>query len=241
MASTSAVQDAAPAAVSDDVTQPIDLDASPDASLEPALGLEELRAIRSNSTTAVSQLLDKKPELLNAVDPGAKATPVHWAALESNVNMLEDLYKRGARFDAHSGHTGMTPLHYACSVGNLQVAQFLVCTAGCATDARDTTGATPLMIAAQHNWPRVVFWLAQHSPDGLALADRDGDTALHWAGYKGALACLTLLVDFGLSPLAPDRYGATVLHLAVARNCEPNVRWLLQHPEANAMLAATDK
>ena len=226
-------------ATAEDATAPIDVDAAQNH--EPSLDAEVMYKLRTNDKAGLGKLLDEKPELLHCVDPQAKASAAHWAALEGNMAMLEDLYRRGAPMDVRSGVTGMTPLHYACYQGNLQVAQVLVKTAGCAADPCDATGATPLMVAAQHNWPRQVFWLASlYSADSRAHADRDGDTALHWASYKGALACLSLLCEFGLSPVTADKYGSNALHLAVGRNEEPNVRWLLQHREVAAMLSAKD-
>ena len=199
-----------------------------------------LLALRRNDKLTFVKLLDERPGLHSAVDPHQGATPAHWAAYEGYVSILEELLARDGRMDGRASNTGMTPLHWACNQGHLQVAMFLVEVAGCSADSCDGTGATPLMLAAQHNWPRLVFWLNQRAPDTLRAVDRDGDTALHWASYKGSLACVTLLCEFGLTPLTQDEHGATALHLAVGRNQEPTVRWLLQHAQSDAMLAALD-
>ena len=199
-----------------------------------------LLALRRNDKLTFVKLLDERPGLHSAVDPHQGATPAHWAAYEGYVSILEELLARDGRMDGRANNTGMTPLHWACNQGHLQVAMFLVEVAGCSADSCDGTGATPLMLAAPHNWPRLVFWLNQRAPDTLRAVDRDGDTALHWASYKGSLACVTLLCEFGLTPLTQDEHGATALHLAVGRNQEPTVRWLLQHAQSDAMLAALD-
>jgi ankyrin repeat protein len=199
-----------------------------------------LLALRRNDKLTFIKLLDERAGLHSAVDPHQGATPAHWAAYEGYVSILEELFARDGRMDGRANNTGMTPLHWACNQGHLQVAMFLVEVAGCSADSCDGTGATPLMLAAQHNWPRLVFWLNQRAPDTLRAVDRDGDTALHWASYKGSLACVTLLCEFGLTPLTQDKHGANALHLAVGRNQEPTVRWLLQHAQSDAMLAALD-
>lgn len=43
-------------------------------------------------------------------------------------------------------------------------------------------------------------------------------TALHWAAVLGSTEMVTLLLERGGSPLAPDAVGATPLHYAVSYN-----------------------
>ena len=219
-------------------TVPLDTDAAP--KHETLLQPEHVMMIRSNDKYGLARVFDEKPELINTVDEKTNASAAHWAALEGHMVILEDLCARGANLDLPSPKNGMTPLHYACHAGNLQVAQFLVNQAGCAPEACDFTGATPLMLASQNNWPRLVFWLAKLKPELLTHADKDGDDALLWAAYKGSLSTLSLLCELGMDPHKTDKYGSNALHLSVARNCEPNVRFLLQRSDKDALMAAKD-
>lgn len=46
------------------------------------------------------------------------------------------------------------------------------------------------------------------------LMDINGDTAMHWAAYKGHADLIRLLVYSGASLQKPDHFGSTPLHLA---------------------------
>ncbi|CAH1992443.1 unnamed protein product [Acanthoscelides obtectus] len=46
------------------------------------------------------------------------------------------------------------------------------------------------------------------------LADVNGDTALHWAAYKGHADLIRLLLYSGANLQRPDHFGSTPLHLA---------------------------
>lgn len=46
------------------------------------------------------------------------------------------------------------------------------------------------------------------------LTDINGDTALHWAAYKGHAELIRLLIHSGMDLEKPDYFGSTPLHLA---------------------------
>lgn len=46
------------------------------------------------------------------------------------------------------------------------------------------------------------------------LTDINGDTALHWAAYKGHAELIRLLIYSGVDLQKPDYFGSTPLHLA---------------------------
>ena len=213
--------------------------AVPIARLDALLDEEAIEAIRSGDQGAFAQLLDRTPALLEAIDGNSCGTAMHWAALVGDLGLVRMLRERGARMD-RCATAGMQPLHWACTRGHLPVVEYLVVEAGCAADATDARGTTPLMVAAQYNQSRLVYWLGKHWPQALPMTDGDADSALHWAAYKNSLASLTLLCGFGLSPTVADHHGSTALHLAISRSSGAVVRWLLEHEEAAAMLAATD-
>lgn len=49
-------------------------------------------------------------------------------------------------------------------------------------------GCTALVIAAQYGFVELVIYLSNHGCDPAAL-DSVGDSALHWAAYKGKERC----------------------------------------------------
>ena len=46
------------------------------------------------------------------------------------------------------------------------------------------------------------------------LTDMNGDSALHWAAYKGYPSLMQMLVYSGFDPQKPDNFGSSPLHLA---------------------------
>ena len=96
-------------------------------------------------------------------------------------------------------------------------------------EAKDSSGCTPLLIAAQYGQVEVVAFLLQKGAQLLAL-DKSGDTALHWASYKGSIPVCGLLgyYDNALTFAMVDQYGQTPLHLAALRGHTTVVRYILR-------------
>ena len=59
-------------------------------------------------------------------------------------------------------------------------------------NCRDKSGCTPLLIAAQYAQSDLVAYLICCGADAAAV-DMNGDTALHWASYKGSVEVVGLL------------------------------------------------
>ena len=53
----------------------------------------------------------------------------------------------------------------------------------------------------------------------VQAVDKENDTALHWAAYKGNVELVSLFLALGLSCKASDNYGQTPLHLASMMGC----------------------
>jgi ankyrin repeat protein len=72
-------------------------------------------------------------------------TPLMYAAINGDLPLVKTLVlKHKAQLD----HISWTPLHYACSKGNYEVAQFLL-SKGALVDSMSLGGTTPLMMAVQ--------------------------------------------------------------------------------------------
>lgn len=57
---------------------------------------------------------------------------------------------------------------------------------GVSIDVVDNKGCTPLIIAAQYGHTMLAGYLIGKGAQ-LFFTDKEGDTALHWAAFKGAL------------------------------------------------------
>ena len=77
------------------------------------------------------------------------------------------------------------------------------------------------------------------------LHDKEGDSALHWAAYKGNAELVALFSGLGLSLKAQDNFGQAPIHLAALRGNAHAVDELLaqadERGEAKAMLFLKDK
>jgi hypothetical protein len=144
---------------------------------------------------------------------------------------------------ASSDKVAMRPLHWAATDGGLPHASTLL-QYGANIEGTDSAGCTPLLIAAQYGHVDLVALLLQRGANGMAV-DKNRDSALHWAAYKGSIqVCGHLLFRKELNWTTIDAYGQTPLHLAAIRGNTSVIRYLLQegtHQEAKLVLHMPDK
>ena len=111
--------------------------------------------------------------------------------------------------------------------------------AGSNPNERDSSGSTPLHLAAVHGGPTQVRVLLSHGAD---FEDRDakGRTPLHSAArqWEDIPENITALVDAGADVDARDESGETPLHLAASGGTVANIKALL---DAGADVNARDK
>ncbi|TQV95659.1 Pfs, NACHT and Ankyrin domain-containing protein [Cordyceps javanica] len=150
-------------------------------------------------------------------------TPLHYACLWGNVDMVQFLVGKNAAIEARS-RDGEAPLHCAAVNQEPSVVSFLV-GAGVTVDIMDAWGSTPLQWAIHRGHEDVIERLWPHA--NKRLRDRRGRTALHYAANAGRLYP-TNLSDWKNSADidAKDARGWTPLHLAAASGHEGIVRQL---------------
>jgi hypothetical protein len=108
-------------------------------------------------------------------------------------------------------------------------------------DAQDSSGCTPLLIAAQYGHPDLAAFLIQRGANPNNV-DSSRDTALHWAAYKGSVeVCGMLLHLQGVEGQldSVDAFGQTPLHLASLRGNVETVRFLME--EAASISVSAEK
>ncbi len=175
------------------------------------------KAIRSGSLSRLEQALARQPALVNRPSGKDKFTPLHWAVMDDQTNMVRLLLDRGAEVEAADRH-GRTPLHTATSFNRVALAGLLL-----------DHGANPLAFAIKYG---VIRFAPIHLAAEAGFAemvriflDRDVDvnlrtqgknqvTPLHIAAAKGQAEVVELLLKSGAEVNARDAAGATPLRWA---------------------------
>ncbi len=139
--------------------------------------------------------------------PGAKADPIHEAAMEGDVERVSQLLKGGADVNA-SDDTG-TPLHWALFSNQPEIVRLLL-EQGADPTVEGLLGL-PLEVAALSGDAEIVKLLLDHgaNPDGGV-----GSTPLRRASQKGSLEVIELLLAKGADPTIAITDGITPLHEA---------------------------
>jgi palmitoyltransferase ZDHHC13/17 len=76
----------------------------------------------------------------------------------------------------------------------------------------------------------VNFWHKKqsNSTTNVSRTDINGDTALHWAAYKGHAEIIQILINSGVDLQKTDNFGSTPLHLSCLSGNLQCVRLLCQ-------------
>ncbi|KAL0240762.1 hypothetical protein GEMRC1_005998 [Eukaryota sp. GEM-RC1] len=159
---------------------------------------------------------------------------VHYCVLNTSkstsssaLEMAEALHRAGADFSA-ADHSGKSPLHYACKLGNFTLVEFLL-TLGVPVDIRDSEfGQVPLHFAARYGHLEVSSLLIQVRVD-LDISDNLGWTPLHHAVSGNHLSVARCLIEGGASLCVQSESGLTPLHLSTTRGNIDVTKLLLKH------------
>jgi uncharacterized protein len=81
-------------------------------------------------------------------------TPLHVAAIQGNVGLINALLSEGAEIDA-TGEHGYTPLHEAIEQGHSDVTQALI-GAGASIEIRNADGISPRQLLFDKGWAHLV-------------------------------------------------------------------------------------
>ena len=127
-------------------------------------------------------------------EPSGGYTPLMIAALLGQADLIAPLIDAGANVSARGHQTGATALAVAASSASSDaldtMAELMI--AGASLDARDDSGATPLIAATKAGNANAVNLLLSAGADPLA-ADGDGNDAAHYARERGNDDILALL------------------------------------------------
>ena len=126
---------------------------------------------------------------------------------------------------AHAIHLAIIGQKTEHNATHFQMLHFLIAQGHATVDLRDAQQCTALVCAAQYGDALSTPLLLRHGSDVHAV-DESGDTALHWAAYKGHDDVCLILAEFAPTTVPSllertDTFGQTTLHLAALRG---NVR-----------------
>jgi len=122
-------------------------------------------------------------------------TPLHWAAYQLDVELVQRLIAKGARANTANRY-GATPLGEAAKAANVEIASALL-EAGAEVDAANADGETALMLAAKTGSTKVATLLIEAGADVNAREAWRDQTALMWAAEGAYPALVDLLIAHG--------------------------------------------
>src|SRR6266850_4817966 len=141
----------------------------------------------------IQAMIKESPDLINAKETGSGTTPLHRAAQNGQLSVVEFLLSHGADIDPKDmAYGGQTPLHYAVEAGHKAVAEVLL-NKGASINATDGSGSTPLHLAADRGFRTVVELLLAHGAD-VNAKKLGGVTPLHLAVANGNRSIVELML-----------------------------------------------
>ena len=151
---------------------------------------------------------------------GAKLldSPVADAAMNGNINVVQDLLKEGADVNLSQGD-GMTALHWASEAGDTEMVGMLLYAGANVQGVTRLGDYTPLHLASKSGKEGVVAQLLEAGADPGAYTTTGEVTPLHFAAASGNAATVEVLLDYGAAVNAKESVrGQTPLMLAAGRN-----------------------
>lgn len=173
----------------------------------------------------LTSLLQDFPHFWQAAEDDG-TTLLHWAAVRDDAKFVSQALAVKIAVDV-PGPRNQTPLMWAAAGGAVSVMHALI-TAQADVNAKDESGATPLLHAVQHKQQTSLLRLVAVAenetelPRLVSVTDNKGRNGAHWAAYLGDLSSLKLLSHFGDNLHHLDEKRNTALHQAVA-GCRPGV------------------
>ncbi|KAF4517990.1 hypothetical protein B566_EDAN008826, partial [Ephemera danica] len=204
---------------------------------QSAYGETALHTACLKNKTEVVKLLLNHDCSINELDRGGH-TVLHHAAEGGQVFVMEQLLKRNTSLLNMQNYIGITPLHLASAVGNIEAVEFLL-NQDCSVETRSNTGNTAFHFAAERNHIKILEILLTRNESLLNSQNNDGQTSLHVACWEGKIEAAEFLVRHDCSVTERDGCGNTVFHYASYKDQIQILDLLLQ--QHNSLLNIKDK
>ena len=181
-------------------------------------------AIQKGFTQVAKVLLEEGASV--SVKGSGQWSALHWAAYQSNLDLIDALLKRKSAVNVSEGR-GFMPIHFAAYSGMVSLSKLLIAKkAKVHVVAED--GTTPLHWAVYSGCLDMVALLLEHGAK-LDTQDLLGRTVLHWATAKGYRDIVKLLLTSGAKVDICDQFGRSPLHWASERGDYDSVSSLLEY------------
>ncbi|GMH35603.1 hypothetical protein BSKO_03471 [Bryopsis sp. KO-2023] len=187
------------------------------------LDLDLFNAAGSGESRKVQELLSKGADV-SSIHKELESTPLHYAAREGHLDVVEKLIEAGSDVDAKDGQ-GWTPLIDAAQKGQVDVTKELL-EAGSNIDAQDSDGRSSLHFAAANGRLNVAKILVEAGAK-VDLKDEIGTTPLMSAAFLGEVDVAMFLLESGADVNAELFLGFTSLMGAASISGNPDMVGLL--------------
>ncbi|KAI9594733.1 ankyrin repeat-containing domain protein [Syncephalis fuscata] len=173
-------------------------------------------AAQQGDLSAIRQLIESGDNKVNDRD-FQNVTALHWASINSRLEIVRYLLDQGAEVDAVGGDLLATPLHWACRKGHLPISALLL-ERGANPGLKDAQGFNALHLAVHSSNAFLVLYML-YAPGDLPVDSPDtlDHTALMWAAYQGDGVSVDILLRQGASLRTVDKSGFTPLHWSVSK------------------------
>lgn len=157
-------------------------------------------------------------------------TPLHYATDGGLLSMVDKLIQSGA-WTTKRNKFGETPLHLACGHGDMPTVKLLMDqTPGIVVNGGDNSGWTAMHRALTSGNDDSAEWLSSQPKVKVGVRDKHGRLPIHFAAAYASEAMLDSFSQrFPAQVWATDRFGYTLLHMAVVGANLPNISYLLDH------------
>ena len=134
---------------------------------------------------------------------------------ERVLEYLKYFVSQGADVNAKTHEYNVTPLHWAVSIGDIEIVKFLV-SKGADVHAKELTGSTPLFLAVPESGNVEIAQFLVSKGASVNVKDKEDVTPLHWAVGERNVNAVKFFVSQGADVHAEDVYGESPISEAMA-------------------------
>lgn len=151
----------------------------------------------------VEFLMDINLDLKHLIKKGSSETLINKAVVSRNMRLIKQILSNHSKDNLLPDAHGMTPLHFAALMGNIQAFDYL-CDYGFSPRATDVRGKNVLHFAAASSSVEMVKRILRLPNVSSLVSDHAGWTPLHWACRTAGSKMARLLMAAGVEETAVD-------------------------------------